>query len=601
MSRDAATESNRSQEIELSTRSTTNTQTFLETCAFDADHTALAEHLVNNQIVQSDLDRCLFRGLRMVQRKEKELSHVAPTLTLLLQSGAKWNIDILLDNQKTPYHIICESPGDHHHLLDLMIECSQQTIIDAQDWTGRTALMRAVLNANVNCLKCLIANGADIYILNDNYQYIVRGLPPQKSSALIEAIMMMHSDCNFTSANKDIFDILFDKSSFDCCMPLFTVAANFGIVYCIKKLIEKKAHPDFIDPYQRYVWPKIASTGNVELLKWLFNHDIDKDIIDENDVSILYYVVTSDNIEAVRYLLDLGVDIPTYTPEVRKTQCEQYKENMLIVNKEHYWYNQDPFMRSICYNQLEMIKLLDEYGSQTCKSFNALKIAVMYHRVEVVSYLLNKYTYPLNLEFIRYVKTDSNPSGTKQGYTLLTEPNLSGFTQLRSLQIIKLLLDHGADPAKTMCTARSANAIMAAINHRNLNVMAHYIRSGVDINFCSHDYVHGNVLPFESSILRGYHDVAEMLLNSGCSCGVFSLDDNHKFKNNQKPEVVNLMKEWKVQENNVKPLKQRCRCVILNHLSPRADLKIKKLPLPRCLIKFLNIPELDVIHDLGGE
>ena len=369
MIRDAATESNRSQKIELSTRTTTNTQTFLETCAFDADHKTLEEHLVNNQVLQSDLDRCLFRGLRMMQRQEKELSHVAPTLTLLLQSSAKWNIDILLDNQKTPYHIICESPGDHHQLLDLMIECSQQTIIDAQDWTGRTALMRAVQNANINCLKCLIANGADIYILNDNYQYMVRGLPPQKSSALIEAIMMMHSDCNSTSVNKDIFDVLLDKSSFDCCMSLFTVAANFGIIYCIKKLIEKKAHPDFIDPYQRYVWPKIASTENVELLKWLFNHDIDKDIIDENDVSILYYVVTSDNIEAVRYLLDLGVAILTYTPEVIKTQCEQCKENMLIVNKEHYWLNQDPFMRSICYNQLEMIKLLDEYGSQTCKSF----------------------------------------------------------------------------------------------------------------------------------------------------------------------------------------------------------------------------------------
>ena len=242
-----------------------------------------------------------------------------------------------------------------------------------------------------------------------------------------------------------------------------------------------------------------------------------------------------------------------------------------------------------------MIKLLDEYGSQTCKSFNALKCAVMFHRVEVVSYLLNKYTYPLNMEFIRYVKTYSNPSGSRQGYTLLTDLNISYDRQLESLRIIKLLLDHGADPAKAMCTARSVNAIMAAINHRNLNVIAHYIRRGVDINFRSYDYAHGNVLPFESSILRGYHDVAEMLLNSGCSCGVFSLDDNHKFKNNLKPEVVNLMKEWKVQENNVIPLKQRCRNVILNHLSPRADLKIKKLPLPPCVIKFLN---LDVILDL---
>ena len=72
-----------------------------------------------------------------------------------------------------------------------------------------------------------------------------------------------------------------------------------------------------MDPYQRYVWTKIASLGDVELLKWLFNHNLDKDSTDENGVSLLYYVVTSDNIEAVRYLLDLGVAIPTYTPEVR--------------------------------------------------------------------------------------------------------------------------------------------------------------------------------------------------------------------------------------------------------------------------------------------
>ena len=205
------------------------------------------------------------------------------------------------------------------------------------------------------------------------------------------------------------------------------------------------------------------------------------------------------------------------------------------------------------------------------------------------------------MEYIRYVETDSNPNEFRRGYTLLTDLNMSYERQLKSLPIIKLLLDHGADPTKGMCTARSANASTKAIAHRHLNVMAQYIRSGVDTNVRSYDYIHGNVLPFESSILRGYHDVAEMLLISGCSCGVFSLGSNHKFKNNLKPEVEKLMKEWKVQENNVTTLQQRCRSVILNHLSPRADLKIKKLPLPRCLMKLLNIPEFDVIKDLWKE
>ena len=156
--------SNRSSQDEVLTRSTTNTPTFLETCVLDADHKALEEHLKNNQVQQSDLDRCLLRGLRVVQRKERELSHVAPALTVLLQSDAKWNPDVLLDDQKTPLHIICESPGDHHQLLDLMINLSQRTIIDTQDMYACTALLYAVRNDNVNCVKCLIANGADVTI-----------------------------------------------------------------------------------------------------------------------------------------------------------------------------------------------------------------------------------------------------------------------------------------------------------------------------------------------------------------------------------------------------------------------------------------------------
>ena len=89
MSRDATTERNRSSENELPTGSTTNTRMFLDTCVLDADHKALEEHLVNNPVQQSDLDKCLLRGLQIVQRKEQELSDVAPALTLLLQSGAK--------------------------------------------------------------------------------------------------------------------------------------------------------------------------------------------------------------------------------------------------------------------------------------------------------------------------------------------------------------------------------------------------------------------------------------------------------------------------------------------------------------------------------
>ena len=603
MRRDATAESNRSPEIELQTRSTTNTQMFLETCVLDVDHKALEEHLTSNTVQQSDLDKCLLRGLGIVQEKERELSQLAPALTVLLQSGAKWNNDTLLDEQKTPYHIICDSPGDHHELLDLMIKSSQRTIIDRQDIYDRTASLYAVRHANLNCLKCLVTNGADVTIGYDDYRINVSTTSTPQWTPIMEAILNVCCAKNISAIKEHIFDLLLDievdndKLSFEYYMLSIIFAVQCGNVYCIKKLIEKAARLNIIGPYG-YVWSMIARLGNVELLKFMFNHGVDKNYTDQNGVSILVYVVDNGNIEAVRYLLDIGVDIPPYTLDVSETRCEQCKENTLIVDdiKSEDELNHDPCLIAICCDELEIVKLFDQHGSQTCKSFNALRCAVMYGSVDVTSYLLNKYTYPLNMEYIN--KSDQREY--KQEHTLLTELQLpvNHLTESNLLQITKLLLAHGADPVKEMCSATSSNAIMTAIQYGHLKILAHYIRSGVDINFRSNNGTYEKVLPFEASVLRGNQNVAKLLLLSGCSCGVFSFRNNHQFKEGIKPQVEKLVKEWKVHENKVISLQQRCRIMILNHLYPRADMKIENLPLPRCLIKLLSIPELDVILEL---
>ena len=115
--------------------------------------------------------------------------------------------------------------------------------------------------------------------------------------------------------------------------------------------------------------------------------------------------------------------------------------------------------------------------------------------------------------------------------------------------------------------------------------------------FKSYDYSYGVVLPFEVSVLHSFHNVAEILLMSGCSCGMFNLKNSNPFQKDITPGLQKLMMDWKVLENNVTPLKQRCRSVILNHLSPRADMKVENLQLPRLLIKFLHFHELnDIAH-----
>ena len=62
-------------------------------------------------------------------------------------------------------------------------------------------------------------------------------------------------------------------------------------------------------------------------------------------------------------------------------------------------------------------------------------------------------------------------------------------------------------------------------------------------------------------------------------------------------DLKDLMEKWHVQENKVIPLEQQCRRMLLNHLSPQADKKIKKLSLPAGVIRYLSIPELDDILD----
>ena len=166
----------------------------------------------------------------------------------------------------------------------------------------------------------------------------------------------------------------------------------------------------------------------------------------------------------------------------------------------------------------------------------------------------------------------------------------------QSVKMVKLLLKHGADPNKKCCTEKCLSVINIAIYDRHVDVLACLIRGGVNVNTRSYYPDIGVVLPFEAAVYKNHIYAAEMLLVYGCSRGINSLDNNCAHKTNIGAKMNELLKEWNVHKNNVLPLKQRCRMVILNHLCPQAEKKIKELPLPPQLIKYLGIPELDDIE-----
>ena len=404
-------------EDDVTTTSTINTQTFLETCVLNADHKALEEHLTNSDVHRTDLNRCLLYGLQIVQQKVRELSHVAPALTLMLQSGAMWNSYVLLDNYKTPYHVICESPGDHHELLEMMINTSQRALIDIQDISEFTAALYAVRHANIHCLNCLISNGADLN--KGATQFHEEQLFP-----ITEAIK--NFDCVDVHTSANVFDLLLDNgveiNNYPFASSPIIIAVGLQNAYCVKELIHNGARLDMMDPCQRYVWASIARLGDVELLECMFNNGIDINIRAPDGFCILDHVVASDRIKAVCYLLDKGVAIPNYTPKVHDAQCEKCKENVLILQYDNKRDIQDSCLTAIHKSKLEIVMLLDEYGNQRCKSFYALRNAVLFGRTEVVRYLLHKYAYPLN---VKYIKCHTQYGCENGRHTLITELNLS--------------------------------------------------------------------------------------------------------------------------------------------------------------------------------
>ena len=340
-----------------------------------------------------------------------------------------------------------------------MFKSSQSTIINTRDIDDHTALLYAVKNANLNCLKCLIANDADVTIGKEACREPRARRDIPSLNPITAAIWMLSDDAEHSSViMSDIFDLLLNtavknnKDHFRRCTDYALCASIARNVTCMIKLIKMGATLDIKAYFDRHVWELVASMGNVELLQCMLNRGIDKDTTNHDGLSVLGIVVGSGNIEAVRYLLELGVAMPTFISRVRETQLGQRKVKRwfiddYIYSKQHI---NDPCMRAISEGKLEMVKLLEEYESDSYKLFCALRCALTYRNMDVISYLLNKYTYPLNAKYF------TNYFG-KSLRTLLTDPQIFCTTQ-----ITKLLLDNGADPSKPMPEAM--NAIMRAID-----------------------------------------------------------------------------------------------------------------------------------------
>ena len=556
------------------------------------------EQIEDNPVYQDFVD-CLAHGIKLLKRKSmtRTMSDVTSTLTMLLKYGAKWYGDDLVSvGTTTPYHVICLLPGDHHELLDLMIKEIGRVLVDAEDDCENTALMYAVQSANINCVKTLIAHGADVNILvkRGDIQYgTSTEMITDIMCPLIDSINLLHPNCHYSSnIIMEIFDVLLDggadvnRHCYYYRRTPVMYAVCVGNTKCVEKLIEKGALLNTTDEFGYTVWTLAAYSGNVDMLKCLLeDNGINKNSVDEDGLSVLYWALQSDNIEAVRYLLNLGVTVTSVELQEGVEQCKVCRTKLSCHYVTETQLDNDPYMLAICENKADMVKLMEEHGCKLFKSHEILTYAIRNNSMDVVNYLLGNHAYSLNYDYIE--KDDWERNYPDDHQNLLTTA-----CQRSSVKMIKLLLHHGADPSNKYGINKCLSALNVAITCRHVEIIACFIRSGVSVD---DRWVYpdiGNVLPFESAVWFNHIYAAEMLLLAGCSSGTYSLDISHM------PidlKMRKLLKQSEVHKNKVLPLAQRCRKVILNHLSPQADKKIAELPLPPPLIKYLSIPELDDI------
>ena len=133
MNIESTTESSSPVTEEQGTINSISKRSLFDNSIFNGALNPLKVHLEKESVEQNVLDRCLMSGFQIVHRKDREIHQVAPTLQLLLQYGAQWKDSALLEHEMTPHHLICQSTGDYHELLDLMLTSSGRALINTTD------------------------------------------------------------------------------------------------------------------------------------------------------------------------------------------------------------------------------------------------------------------------------------------------------------------------------------------------------------------------------------------------------------------------------------------------------------------------------------
>jgi len=500
------------------------------------------------------------------------------------------------NNNSMLIYSILQNRGDVvKYLIDKGVDINEQN-------KGDIPLTIAIKNRKVDILTILIDNGADkSFISNSN-----------------ESLFDINERYNNNGKHqkefiqiKDILNNSIKNSNNLSSIKLAIISDNKPIV---KELLEKDPSNIKIINNNIKIVETLINKNNLDLVKYLVEHQLDVNMKDGQGFTPLMYAVIAENEVIIKYLMDNGSKINLINsinidPKLFKSILKMDKSrnlqqyhllNIIYQNSIKGNQNDKDYDPIICYAILHgeesLVQYLIDQGADVNSYSRNYKcpfiLAIKNNQENIVKCLikngvkLNNYKEdpPLveairanNENIIKYL-IECGANINERSRHVGSDTSLTVAIKKNNEKLVKYLIEYGVDI--NIETSLGESALIHAVRNQNMNIIQYLIESGADVNLR---------LSFNSPLLEaiegGNEKIIKYLVDIGADVNVTNRDGKSPLdlaiKNNME-RIINYLiyNGAKIDDNSLIEAAKVNNLNIIKHLVDNgADVKINNTPL----------------------
>jgi len=406
----------------------------------------------------------------------------------LMECGADINKENVSGN--TPLNAVIRA--NNFEMIKYLIELGAN--VNKECKNGITPLKVAIEVNNFNIIKYLIGNGADVNqkshsSLDDSTPFVKATQQEFENMKILKYLIGSGANINENSSSNDILALQTNKS------------ISYNIVNKVKYLINHGIDINKVNESGDTPLSVAVDYNNKILVKYLIEHGADINKENKHGETLLISTIKNGYLDMTRFLIQLKADVNKEdkngnTPLIIAAKMRNEKlikyliEQGADINQENK-HGITPLNAVIEINYLDMMKFLIENGADINKEGQhgntPLKVAVRTCNLTLIKFLI---------EHGASINQKDNQNGDTPIYTAI---------EINNLNILKYLIGNGADVNKKNNLGDTPLTI--AIQHipKNLNIIEYLIGSGAELT------------PLKISIRDNVIDKLKNLINNGAN------------------------------------------------------------------------------------